>query len=228
MKIDWKPIVGKYLKILISSFIAGLLISISGLIYLGCAGYIGVNGNLVGGLLSTTGLLLICLYGYNLFTFKFGYIVENKIIYVLELFFTLVGNYLGTLIMSLIMRGTDLMKDGTNFMNALNSYMVNRENENILSILILSLICGILIYFAYNTYKKAEQPIARFLTLIVIGTVIVIANLEHGMFDMFMYSLYKPFDGGLTVKVIYMIMANCLGTIIVPLLNKLRSKIKSI
>jgi len=77
-------------------------------------------------------------------------------------------------------------------------------------------------------YKKAEQPIARFLTLIVIGTVIVVANLEHGMFDMFMYSLYKPFDGGLTVKVVYMIMANCLGTIIVPLLNKLRSKIKSI
>ena len=34
MYIDWKIIIGKYLKILLSSFISGLIIGISGIILL--------------------------------------------------------------------------------------------------------------------------------------------------------------------------------------------------
>lgn len=227
MQINWKLIIGKYLKVLLSSFIAGLLIGIAVTISFIVQSTTLVNANIIGPLFGVLGVLLICLYGYNLYTFKVGYVFENKVDYLIEVILSLVGNIIGVFLMSLMLRATSLMSDGSEFLNVVNSYMSSRVEEDFFSMIILSFIGGIVAYFGYNTYKKAEQPIAKFLTLILCVGAIYICGLKEGITDMFIYSVYKLFDGALALKIFYIILGNTFGALLIPLLNKLRSKIKS-
>lgn len=227
MQINWKLIIGKYLKVLLSSFIAGLLIGIAVTISFIIQSTTLVNANIIGPLFGVLGVLLICLYGYNLYTFKVGYVFENKVDYLIEVILSLVGNIIGVFLMSLMLRATSLMSDGSEFLNVVNSYMSSRVEEDFFSMIILSFIGGIVAYFGYNTYKKAEQPIAKFLTLILCVGAIYICGLKEGITDMFIYSVYKLFDGALALKIFYIILGNTFGALLIPLLNKLRSKIKS-
>lgn len=227
MQINWKLIIGKYLKVLLSSFIAGLLIGIAVTISFIIQSTTLVNANIIGPLFGVLGVLLICLYGYNLYTFKVGYVFENKVDYLIEIILSLVGNIIGVFLMSLMLRATSLMSDGSKFLNVVNSYMSSRVEEDFFSMIILSFIGGIVAYFGYNTYKKAEQPIAKFLTLILCVGAIYICGLKEGITDMFIYSVYKLFDGALALKIFYIILGNTFGALLIPLLNKLRSKIKS-
>lgn len=228
MNINWKLIIGKYLKVLLSSFIAGLLIGIGVTISFIIQSSTILNSAIIGSIFGVLGVLLICLYGYNLYTFKVGYVLENKVDYLIEVLLSLLGNFIGILLISLLLRATSLMNEGSDFLNTVNAYMSTRVNEDFFSLILLSFIGGIIAYFGFNTYKKAEQPIAKFLTLFLCIGAIYICGLKEGITDMFIYSLFKLFDGSLSLKVFYIILGNTLGTLFIPLLNKLRSKIKSV
>ena len=80
----------KYLDYLIKSIFAGIMIGIAGTVYL------RVDNNIVGALLFSIGLLVICMYGMNLYTGKIGYILINKLNYIYELLITILGNFIGT------------------------------------------------------------------------------------------------------------------------------------
>lgn len=227
MQINWKLIIGKYLKVLLSGLIAGLLIGITTTVALLIQGTLA-NGMIFGAIVGSLGVLLICLYGYNLYTVKVAYIPENKIDYLLEVALSFLGNFIGVLLISLILRVTELMNEGSDFRLILNTYMSTRINEDFFSLLFLSIFGGILIYFGYNTYKKSEQPIAKFFVLTICLCAVYLTPLKAGITDMFIYSLYGMFDGNLTLKVFYIILGNSLGALLIPLLNKLRSKIRSI
>ena len=62
----------KYVDYLIKSIFAGIMIGIAGTVYL------RVDNNIVGSFLFSIGLLVICMYGMNLYTGKIGYIFINS------------------------------------------------------------------------------------------------------------------------------------------------------
>ena len=102
MNINWKLIIGKYLKVLLSSFIAGLLIGIGVTISFIIHSSTILNSGIIGPIFGVLGVLLICLYGYNLYTFKVGYVLDNKVDYLIEVLLSLLGNFIGILLISLL------------------------------------------------------------------------------------------------------------------------------
>ena len=94
--IDYK----KHLNNLLKGIFAGIMIGIGGIVFL------SLENKIVGALLFSIGLLTICMYGMNLYTGKIGYILINKPLYLIELFISLIGNFIGTYITSLAILNT--------------------------------------------------------------------------------------------------------------------------
>ena len=66
----------KYVDYLIKSIFAGVMIGIAGTVFL------RVDNNIIGSFLFSIGLLVICMYGMNLYTGKIGYIFINSFNYI--------------------------------------------------------------------------------------------------------------------------------------------------
>lgn len=222
--IDWKLIVFKYLKVLLAGFMAGLMIALGSIAYV----YISSIGYpIAAGLVASFGILMTCLYGYNLFSAKVGYALENNVLYILEIALSFIGNFLSVLLCGLIVKGTKLMTDTSAFKVTLEAMMNAKANDEVLSTVLLALLAGLLIYLAINTYKKAEQPIARFGAVILASIIIYVIGCGELTIDMFYVSCYKPFDGVLSLKLVYIAIGNIAGALLIPALNKLRSLMRT-
>ena len=87
-----------WFKWLIRAILAGMCISIGGIVFIQTW---GGNPQLkwVGAFLFSLGLFAVVTYGFNLYTGKVGYILQNDRIYLLEVLITIIGNFIGCLIM---------------------------------------------------------------------------------------------------------------------------------
>ncbi len=143
----------EFLNYLIKGIYAGIMIGIAGCVYL------SVDNHVIGSFLFALGLLTICMYGMNLYTGKIGYVLINKPKYLLELLFTLIGNFVGTFIVGKLI-------SLTRFKTICDSAKVIGKiklNDSLLSIFILSFFCGILMYIAVNNHKKITGEIGRYI-----------------------------------------------------------------
>ncbi|MDD6302866.1 MAG: formate/nitrite transporter family protein [Bacillales bacterium] len=224
MKINWKIVVIRYLKVLLSAFLAGVMISLGGVAYIG---FKAISHEVAGALLSSFGLMMVLLYGYNLFSAKMGYLLEENALYILEIVLSWFGNYLGAFVIGITLKGTRLLKDTSKFYLALKEIMEVKSNDDMISIFLISILTGIIIYLAVNTYKKAEQPIARFGSVILASCLISIIGLEETTIQVFLTSAYSPFNGVLSLNLVYITLGNAIGAIIIPSLNKLRSLMRT-
>ena len=135
----------EYFKILLRAILAGIMISIGGTIYL------MLDRSPFGAFLFGIGLFMICVLGYNLYTGKIGYIVHNKLKYLIELGITLIGNFLGTFacgyVLSFTRIGETLRERATVICNI-------KVADNMLSVFILSVFCGMLMFLAVDLFKR--------------------------------------------------------------------------
>ena len=70
----------EYADFLIKGVYAGIMIGIGGIAFL------SLENKIAGSFFFSLGLLTVCMYGMNLYTGKIGYILNNKINYLYELF----------------------------------------------------------------------------------------------------------------------------------------------
>ena len=90
----------KNINILFKGIYAGMMIGIGGTVYL------SISNSIIGAIFFSVGLLTICIYKMNLYTGMIGYIIENKLNYIVTLLLTLIGNFIGTMITSLLVLNT--------------------------------------------------------------------------------------------------------------------------
>ncbi len=159
----------KYLNYLIRGIFAGLMIGIGGTIYL------SLDNKIVGSFLFSIGLLMICMYNMNLYTGKIGYVVINKKNYLIELLCTLIGNFIGTYILALGMLNSRFSSIG----DKAKVICDMKLNDNLLSILILSCLCGVLMYIAVNNYKKHSTSVGKYMGIFICGMVFILSGFEH-------------------------------------------------
>ena len=88
---------GHYSKCLLRSTLAGMCIGIGGCVYIGC------EVKWVGAILFAIGLFTILTYKLDLYTGKVGYAVDNPPSYIVDLLVIIVGNFIGTLILGIMM-----------------------------------------------------------------------------------------------------------------------------
>ncbi len=202
------------LKILVRAILAGIMISIGGTIYL------SLENKMLGAFLFSIGLFAICTNGYNLYTGKIGYVIENKIKYLLELLLTLLGNIIGTVSCGYLL---SLSRIGTSLREKAQLICEIKLNDNLLSIFILAVFCGIIMYLAVDLYKKLND-FGKYMGIFLGITVFILAGFEHCVANMYYFSAADMWSWKTVLYVLVMVLGNSTGSILLALGNKIGLK----
>lgn len=197
----------KYFDFLLKGIYAGVLISIGGTIYIAC------SNKIMGSFLFAIGLLTVCMYGLNLYTGKIGYVLINKWNYLLELLLSLLGNFIGTFLTGNLLRLTRY----ENYVLTAKDLALVKLNDNMLSIFILSLFCGLLMYIAVNNFKHSKDLFSKYIGIFLCVMVFILCGFEHCVANMFYFSLANVWSMKVFLYLLIMIIGNSLGSIIMAI-----------
>ena len=199
----------EYLDFLIKGIYAGIMIGIGGTVFL------SVKDTVAGSFLFSIGLLMICMYGMNLYTGKIGYILVNKFNYVYELLLSLLGNFIGTFFvgrMVLLTRYKTLSERALTMSNL-------KLNDNLLSIFILAMFCGMLMYIAVNNYKKSTNEIGKYAGIFMCVMVFILCGFEHCVANMYYFTVANVWTGKAFLWLLMMVLGNSVGSILIAFFN---------
>lgn len=204
----------KYLDFLIKGFYAGIMIGI------GAVAYLSNQNPIAGSFFFSIGLLMICMYGMNLYTGKVGYILVNKIDYLYELFISLLGNFIGTFTVGKLVLLTRI----NNISQKANTISNVKLNDSLLSIFILSIFCGMLMYIAVNNYKKVNNDFGKYLSIFMCVMVFILCGFEHCIANMAYFTIGGVWSFDALLYIIIMILGNSVGSIIIAFFYNLYYK----
>ena len=194
-------------KILVRAILAGVMISIGGTIFLVC------ESKLLGAFLFSIGLYAICAFGLNLYTGKIGYVIDNKPKYLIELGITLLGNLIGTIGCGYLLF---LTRQGDKLRGVASSISEVKLNDNLLSIFILAVFCGIIMYLAVDLFKRLTD-FGKYMGIFMGITVFILAGFEHCVANMYYFSAANMWGWKTILYVFIMILGNSVGSILLAL-----------
>lgn len=188
--------------------LAGVCIALGGTVYL------SVENKIVGSLLFTIGLYAIVLNGLFLYTGKIGYLVveQNKKEYVQILLTTWIGNLVGTGIGAFAVLQTRISGIAEN----VDAICANKLADSPVSIFILAVFCGMLMYVAVDGFKEKGNPLILFMGV----SVFILSGFEHCIANMFYFSLAGAWSVKAFLYLLIMTAGNSIGGILIPLIKK--------
>lgn len=175
----------KLLKDFCSAFLAGIAVGVGGIVFL------SVENKVMGSVLFAVGLLTILAFKLNLFTGKAPYICQNNIKYSGFVGIVWLGNFTGAASTAGLIRLTNVYDK---IIDKCLTITEAKLSGSLLSLFILGIFCGILMYIAVDTYNKQGQYknfSATILTIFCIST-FILAGFEHSIADMFYFMLALP------------------------------------
>lgn len=196
----------KKLNLLLGAVLAGIAIGIGGTVYL------SLDNKIVGSLLFSVGLYMVCLNGLNLFTGKVGYAVEQPLSYILDLIVIWIGNFLGTGFVALTINLTRV----SGIKETAAKLSETKLNDSPISLFILGIFCGILMFVAVDGYKNSSNPIILFTCV----SVFILCGFEHCIADMFYFSISGSWNATAFIYILIITLGNSLGGILIPLWRK--------
>ena len=176
------------------------MIGIGGCVYLGC------EVKWVGAILFAVGLFTIFSFRLDLYTGKVGYIFDNDRSYVPYLLVVILGNFIGCLILGLMMP----LDAAVNLANA------KLDNYEFLPVLFKGVLCGMLMFIAADCYKNTKSFIATFVCV----PVFILAGFEHSIADMFYFCSAGAFSVESLVFIITVLIGNAIGGFLIPVCRK--------
>lgn len=192
-------------KIFLSSIGAGLLIAIGGFVFLSYK----QTSPILASFLFSLGLLTIISFQMYLFTGKVGYIFENRPIFLLDLLVCWIGNFLGAVGTGYLLRLTryDLSEVVKTVVDA-------KLNDNLGSIFILSIFCGMMIYIAVEMQRKQIPNVFKLLGILLPVMVFIIAGFEHCVANMFYISYANAWSLRAFLSILVMSIGNGVGSLL--------------
>lgn len=192
----------KNLKTLILAIVGGFAIGIGGVIFL------SLENKMVGAFMFTVGLYTICAHGLNLFTGKIGYILENKSSYLIDLALIWLGNFIGTFISAQMVLQTRIAK----IQEVAQTICDVKCNDSYMSLFILAIFCGFLMFVAVDGYKRLQNPILLFICV----ATFILCGFEHCIADMFYFSLANMWNGNTVLMILIITLGNAVGSVFIP------------
>ena len=168
------------LKTFMSAILAGVCISLGGAVYL------SLDNKIVGSILFTVGLFVICTMGLNLFTGKVCYVFDNKPDYVIDVIIIWLGNLAGTFLSARLQL---LTRYGTNLSDKAKGICETKLGDNLLSIFILAVFCNIMIYIGVEGYKSIKHEIGKYISLFLGVVIFILCGFEHCIANMYYYTM---------------------------------------
>ena len=201
----------KTLRDFLLAVASGICIGIGGTVFLSC------DNKVVGSVLFAVGLYIICVQGLNLFTGKIGYLVGSEVkTYLPFLGIVWLGNLVGTFLSGVLVSLTRI----AGIADKAASLCETKNSDSMLSLFILAIGCGILMYAAVDSYKKCQNPII----LIFCVAVFILCGFEHCIADMFYYSVAGMWSLDALVRIIVITLGNSVGGMLFPIFNLVREK----
>ena len=201
------------MKCFLKSILAGIMIAVGGTVYL------SLDNKAVGASLFTIGLVSVLLCNFNLYTGKIGYLVNNfNLKYIKEMFITLVGNFIGASFIGFILRYTRIY---SNVKSKADILAGAKLNDSLLSIFILSIFCGLLMYFAVNGFKKVND-FGKYLVVYLGVVVFILCGFEHCIANIYYFSVADVWSLKTLGYVGVMILGNSLGSFILSFYDKIK------
>ena len=187
------------LKTIISSILAGMLISIGGMACL-LSDY-----KFIGALIFAVGLFGVMTYKLSLYTGKVGYVLENPPIFVVEVLLIIVGNFIGCLLMGLAFPLDQAIA-------ACEARLAVDE----LTVLFKGICCGVLVFIAVDQYLTKNSYLALFICI----PAFILAGFEHSIADMFFFSSAGIFNADSLIFILIVILGNAIGCLLIPAYRK--------
>ena len=187
-------------NLITKSILAGLLISLAGIVYLNC------SDKIVGSLLFSLGLISVILLEANLFTGKIGYVNSKRSI--LDSLLILVFNLVAATIVGLIYRC------GSDAAASIAGSKLSIFSESWWLTGLKSIGCGAAIYLAVDGYKKSKSLIP-----VILGVMtFILAGWNHCIADCF----YMAAGSSSVLAIPYLlvvIVGNSIGSLLIRFLQ---------
>lgn len=197
---------------LVSAIIAGMLIGMGGTVYL------SQSNPVVGSFLFAIGLYTIVAFQLHLFTGKIGYTPFQKPVYVIELAITWFGNLLGTGLTALMVKNSRI---GAPLVEKVMGIADVKLTDNFLSIFLLAIFCGMLMFIAVDCYRNVQGSTLKFIGVFVPVMVFILSGFEHVIANMYYFSLAGVWSAHCVMSIIVMTLGNAVGGMLIPLYLKI-------
>lgn len=202
---------------MLTKFIKGVLGGIC--IGIGGAAYLSIGNPIVGSLIFSIGLLLICMNGFKLFTGLISYVrLETRSI--INVAVILIGNIVGAWFIGLIfyMSRPDMLNHAANI-------CFNKLDEG-WRIMPLAFMCNILIFFAVDLFGRAPiNSFIRVFNLVLCVMVFILSGYEHCIANVFYFSAVQLFDAKVLGYLMLNIVFNAIGGICICRLTRLAKRV---
>ncbi len=210
------------MKCFIKSILAGLAISLGGWLYL-CVNN-KMDNNILAAFLFSFGLILICNFGFNLYTGKICYLFSNQEkkfgTKLLDMGIILLGNLVGTVIFSLSIRLSTSSGNGALFSD-LEKIVDTKIGYVWYEALGRAFFCGMLVYIAVEGFKTIENNFGKYVVLVLAIGGFIICGFEHSIANMFYYFLALNFTFKAFLSILLFVIGNSIGGLFIPFMNGL-------
>lgn len=154
------------------SIAAGIMIGIGSIVKL------SYENNLVGAVLFSIGLFIICSFDFYLYTGKIGYALSKERLEASRYILIWIGNLFGCLMAVLPYRM--FVDDKSNIIeNMMNNKLLQSGIERI----ILAFMCGVLMYLAVNNFKTGKTDFSKIFGVVICVSTFIICGFEHSIAD---------------------------------------------
>lgn len=198
------------MKTFIKAIVAGVCISMGGIIYL------TLDNHIAGSFLFSIGLFTIYTFGFNLYTGKVCSIVYEKPSYLLNVLIVYIGNLAGTVGSGFIFHHTKLAK-----LTGHASEIVDLKlTDTIFSTFVMAFMCGVMMCIAVIGFQTIKDSVGKHLALTLPIMVFILSGFEHSIADMFYFTMAGAWGETAVLYMLIISLGNMAGGSIIPLLKK--------
>jgi len=193
--------------VMLKAIMAGLFIGIAGLIFL------SVENKIIGSILFSFGLLMVVSKGYYLYTGKVGYLLPFEKGYLLVLGKTLLGNFIGITSIGLLFRFSGM----TSVITQANQLLSLKTSNLWYETLVLSILCGMMMYIGVQSYKVMKHDFLKVLIVIFAVVIFILARFEHSVANILYIALGNTWSWKVLLYVMIWVIGNGIGSILLNL-----------
>lgn len=197
------------------AILAGFMIGAGGTLFL------SVENRYMGSFLFGIGLFTILVFRLSLFTGKVGYAVMEKPSYLIDLVIIWFGNLIGTVGVGLMMLQT---RSAAALAAKAAAICQAKLDDNLVSIFVLAIFCGVMMFLAADNFKKAENAMQKNIGIFLPVMVFILCGFEHCIANMFYFTVAGVWSVKTVGYLLVMSLGNSVGAFIFPLCEKVFNK----
>lgn len=198
-------------SIAISSLLAGILISLGATVFLGIRqGGHSFGFHIVGAVFFTLGLYIIIHWKLWLYTGKVGFVSDYKARFWLALLLCLTCNLIGAVGFPALIKMTRLYAQ---IETAAKPLVAAKLNDSPMSIFILSIMCGVMIYIAVKGHANFSYSLAKTIAVFLAIPTFIMCGFEHVIANAAYFTYAHVFSWKVVWYFVLMAVGNGIGLI---------------